>query len=367
MLVINIIPILRLMPDINAENNKLTLEEKLDLILDYYRAIKKNDNRFDPDKWQELAKKITGGNNHDFRILTEHVDALGFVDASETPEITPKGEAFIGFVKTAEKSRLEKDKALELSDLHLENLKLQNEILKRNMLPASSQVTLYDKLIKWGKNNRIVVAFILVSILTAFFVGLINNGAVLAGFFKHNTNNNTLKIVSGKITDEDGNPIQGAYIKPRGQTFTDTTDSFGEFSLSLTSSKQKTKERIQIIIPDQLDTVLSVGIDYTIHDPVRLNDIVFSVPSPSLKRCLKGNKDACYEYAAGINQDCPTTDGQARNICIMKVELWKAVGDSYEDMMIAKRDSGVNSLSYKNKEEKWLHSKGMAIRVSLDY
>ncbi|HXB41911.1 MAG TPA: hypothetical protein VNZ49_15320 [Bacteroidia bacterium] len=169
------------------------------------------------------------------------------------------------------------------------------------------------------------------------------------------------KVISGIITDEQNRSVKNAIILLIGKDGqVDTTDSFGRFFLIDSVGRNKSSETINIKCKGFLDTTLSFKIDF---NSLQLNlpgVILKKTPSKTNKQlCEQGDANACYAYAAELQRSCPESDGQARIGCIMKVEIWRSVGDHYNEMLQARKDSGIQSKTYKEAKRKWSDAKIM--------
>jgi hypothetical protein len=87
---------------------ELSYEQKLDLLLDYYKLAYNRKTQYNPTEWHQLAVNTSGGNNTYFRLLIEDIHKSGYVD-SMSNKITPKGLSFEGFVKEKQNKELQKE------------------------------------------------------------------------------------------------------------------------------------------------------------------------------------------------------------------------------------------------------------------
>ncbi|HXB40471.1 MAG TPA: carboxypeptidase-like regulatory domain-containing protein [Bacteroidia bacterium] len=232
--------------------------------------------------------------------------------------------------------------------------------------------TYYDKTFKKAKNKKWVV--------WPVFIVLIIGG--LATFKKDITelfspitpgkdtttvkNANViplLKMISGTVIDEQKNPVKDAAVNFMGkENRIDTTDSFGKFLFTDLSGSGITTETIGLKCLGFKDVSLKVKIDYRSAEPLSLDEIILvKAPQKSNQQlCEEGNSEACYKYADELQRQCSSDEEQARIVCIMKVEMWQRVGDYYEELMKARKDSGYSSHAFIEAKKKWNEAKIMA-------
>ncbi len=252
-----------------------------------------------------------------------------------------------------------------------------NEVLSiaiEKEVNEADEKTLYDKKVKKAKNNPVIVFLWILGALIAFvavtwksikdfFPSQPDKQTIILLKDSLNKKTDSLKTISGIIFDEQKRPIKGVCIELRGVNIcSDTTDSFGRFFLSELKGKGWITEKIIISRIGYLDSVLSVKVNYTSDEPLHFEEIILKKRSGKTDQqlCEEGDIEACWRFANSIVKTCPTNEGQARTACIFKAEMWRAVGDDYKDVLIAKRDSGVSSLAYKEAKRSWLHQIEMA-------
>ncbi len=239
---------------------------------------------------------------------------------------------------------------------------------------------LLQRLKNRAENNPFVVGFIILTAVLTIFAGIKKDALEL--FFNSPESKNTVqtdtlvkskttgKLISGIIVDEQKKALKGVSVKLKGsQTHTDSTDSFGRFFLSNLTGNGWSTENIILSRNGFPDSVLSIKVDYGSPEPLHFEEIIFkkSPGKTDQQLCEQGDAEACYRFARTISKSCPTNEGSARTACIFRTEMWRAVGDDYNDVLIAKRDSGATSSAYKEAKQRWIHQIEMARAMPESY
>jgi hypothetical protein len=249
------------------------------------------------------------------------------------------------------------DKLVILFDKYIERYDAGEFIQKEQVQPENpeEEKTKFEKAKRWAENNKIIVTIIILVAITPIIVSQWENMQKIMGWIKP-----TGKDLSGIVTDEAKNKLEGVCVIFSNDLIKkDTTDSFGNFHFSELHGKGIKMEIIRLSRIGYSDTSFMVKVDYASDDKLKPLEIVLNVKS-DLDLCIAGDVEACYRYANSIAKSCPANEGQSRTACIFKAEMWRAVGDDYQNILNLKKDSGEVSYVYKEAVHVWKHHIEMA-------
>ena len=212
-----------------------------------------------------------------------------------------------------------------------------------------------EKFMKWADNNRIVVGIGIMAVILTFVVTQRENVEKIMGWVYPRG-----KELSGVVTDKGKNGLSGvSVIFGEHGSKSDTTDSFGRFQFANLQGDGIKTEVVHLKRSGYRDTSFAIKVNYGSEEKLEKIEIVLNVKS-DLDYCIEGDVQSCYRYADAIAETCPPQEGQSRTACIFKAEMWRAVGDVYQDLLNARRDSGETSHAYEEAVHRWQHQIEMA-------
>ncbi len=215
-----------------------------------------------------------------------------------------------------------------------------------------------EKITKRAQNNKLIVGIVIGGLVIGFIVAQWENVQKILGWVHPKG-----KELSGIVTDKKGNGLNGVSVIFGQHGFKrDSTDSFGKFQFADLQGEGIKTEVVQLKRNGYRDTSFAVKINYDSEEKLERVEIVLNVKS-DLDFCLEGDVQACYHYADAIAASCPVNEGQARTACIFKAEMWRAVGEDYQEVLQLQKDSGEASQSYKKAVETWKRHIDMASRM----
>ncbi len=212
--------------------------------------------------------------------------------------------------------------------------------IKANSENERKMETRVEKIQNKAKNSKIITPIIITCIVLAGLATTLGNLRMIKEFFIPKK-----KVLSGIVKTETNSPLRNVVVSFTGSHMCrDTTDSFGAFHIPVSDNNGIQSFTLGLAAVGFPDTILHLKMDFDTELDKSL-DIVLKRKSDR-QLCEEGNVEACYRYANSIEKTCPAEDGRPRNACFMKGEMYRGIGEAYEDALLAKRDSGETSHAF---------------------